>query len=361
MADSVGVWPHVVIDPTTNKMIRVTDYPKLTMDYGQRGVVGNPIGKYTSKVWTATGAIGINFDQVQNHCTNFCALSATIYGTDFDKEALALWANYVGAIVQSWPYRIKDSKGNAGLSLGSASRGLGRTMRSVTYAAVLSNDTAYFSAWMAQYAISLGARYAAQTGVHIDQSNAYSEGYAHHGYAPWQEHVLTQAVGNAIRNGFTAMQPVADYLFTGAIECALDSPHEFASVYELIWRGGDGSNSYPPATNFAGVLQFSATWNTSVANALTYPENSIGLITALQSTRTGETFVAGDFASNPSASDSLGSMFCMAVAEAANFATNQTRAQAAWAVCAAHRRPSANAPTPNPFANGSSYYIVPTP
>jgi hypothetical protein len=275
MADSVGVWPHIVIDPTTNKMIDVSAYAKLTMDSGQRGVVGNPIVPFTTKIWV--NSVGINFDQVQNHCTNFCALSTVLYGTDFDKEAIALWANYVGSIVSSWPSRVKIN-GNPVLALGSASRGLGRSMRSVTYAAVLSDSQAYFSQWMALYANALSARYAAQTGIHIDQTNAAVEGYAHYGYAPWQEHALTQAVGNTIRNGFTAMQPVADYLFAGAIEAALDTPHEYASLFDLVWRSGDGSSKNPPAANFAGVIANTAGWNTSIKKSLDFPENDVRLV-----------------------------------------------------------------------------------
>jgi hypothetical protein len=72
------------------------------------------------------------------------------------------------------------------------------------------------------------------------------------------------------------------------------------------------------------------------------------------------TYVPGDFATNPGTADSLGTMFCMAVAEAANFATDQTRAQAAWTKAAAYRRPNANAPA-NPYASNPQYNIVKTP
>jgi hypothetical protein len=536
MADSVGVWPHVVIDPTTNKMIDVSAYAKLTMDSGQRGVVGNPIVPFTTKIWV--NSVGINFDQVQNHCTNFCALSNVLYGTNYDKEAIAFWANYVGSIVSSWPGRV-NINGNPVLAPSGASRGAGRSMRSVTYAAALSDSQAYFAPWMDAYASTLSARYAAQTGIHIDQTNAYVEGYAHHGYAPWQEHILTQAAGNAVRNGFTAMQPVADYLFAGVVECMLDTPHEYASSYEMVWRSGDGSNNNPPAANFAGVINNTAGWNTSIKKSLDFPEGDarlIGLLdgmvfggsatlaaaqvgvpwvssltllgwftpgaidisdyqggetlpdgsvgkgvsnggstplpswvnyaisghtiyfygtptavgitknivenitdpripvssqqaavtfvdnggsgsgatatmTAYQGAITGiamtnpgvgyssnvsvviggsgsgaaftvnrlttamtpktppttgnsavsmSTYVPGDFATNPGTADSLGTMFCMAVAEAANFATDQTRAQAAWTKAAIYRRPNANAPA-NPYASNPQFNIVKTP
>jgi hypothetical protein len=565
MADSVGVWPHVVIDPTTNKMIDVSAYTKVTMDSGARGVVGNPIVPFTTKIWV--NGVGINFDQVQNHCTNFCALSTVLYGTDYDKEAIALWANYVGSLVTSWPYRLKIN-GSPVVAIGSASRGLGRTMRSVTYAAALSDSQSYFAPWMDLFANVLSARYAAQTGVHIDQTNAGQGGYLHYGYAPWQEHILAQAVANAVRNGFTAMQPVADYLFAYSIECALDTPHEYASMYELVWCGGNGTKSNPRAANFAGVLNYTAGWYTSFKKSLDFPEGDVrvvglstdamvfggsttlasaqvgvpwvssltllgwftpgaidisdyqggellpdgtygqgvsnggstplpswvnyaisgqtiyfygtptavgitkniveiitdpripvsaqqaaltlnvydigsiqsvavvskgsgytsgspvtfvdnggsgsgatatmtayqGAITGISMTNPGagyssnvsvviggsgsgaaftvnrlttamapktppttgnsavskSLYIAGDFGGAPGTADSLGTMFCMAVAEAANFATDQTRAQAAWTKVAAYRRPNANAPA-NPYAINPQYNIVKTP
>jgi hypothetical protein len=344
MADSVGVWPAVVLDASTNKMIRVQDYSKLTMDGGQRGVPGNPITAFTSACQKQGHPESpLIFDQETNHNCTYGALACALFGTDFDKEALALWANYIASICISWPYRS-----DAGCILTSrASRGVGRSLRSVLYAALLSDDPDYFLPWLDSYATQMTNRLGGQTGLHICQAGALTEGYNLGGaqaFAPWQEHAVIQAVGACLLNGFTQFQVPFDYLCEWVFETMLDSPHEYASLYEAPIKDLDGNI----VADWATALQVYGSVNGNVSDSLQYPENDYNLIYNLTVWQgpIASNYVAGDFTQYPWDTTYEAWKLQMAVATVAQFATDQTKAQACWQKCLDHTRFSAAADDP---------------
>lgn len=315
LADAASVWGFHVIDPATQKMLDVTQYPKVTMNDTLLGVSGNPIAKYTSNS-------PLSLSQASTHATPFCALSAELYGTDYDREELALWANYVGSIQENYSYRLPAGC----IGAGGAARGKARTLTVVMYAATLSDHPEYFAAWVNAMADAYNATFPTQTGVQIDQKAAASEGYqgGSAAYAEWQQLMFVETLGHCIDNGFTRFQPTFDYFAISALDAMLAAPHELLTLYNKNWKDAAGNI----AQDMAQVLAFTGAANAKVAAALQCAEGSAAMQTALgQPTHPPGDFVCGD------GTDSVNYIAQAqgAYARLADHATDQVRAQAAWA------------------------------
>ncbi|OYV74572.1 MAG: hypothetical protein B7Z66_15940 [Chromatiales bacterium 21-64-14] len=319
MADSLAVLPFHVRCFATGKMLSVADYPAASMLPVQLGVGKNPIAKFTTNC-------PIQLDQGQAHATNYSALACALYDTDFDREQLAMWCNWVNSLCENYTYR---SKLGCCTFRDAAGRGFGRGLNVLIYAAKYASPeyAPQFQAWVDEAAADGAAAWLAQTGIQIMQQggplvsnvNAYANG----GYAPWMQDILTNAIGRAIQLGHTAFQPILDYFSVSTFE-RVEADHEFATLYNSITTMADGT----PVATWAEGLQRAATFDPKLAAGLALPEGSLERLTTY-----GETlgYLAGDFVNFPTSPTGYAAMYQSALAVCVRYATDQPRAQAAWA------------------------------
>jgi hypothetical protein len=329
MADSAAVWQFHMIDPATQRMVDMSSNPHVSdlgVLYGQSG---NPIVTYT----TTNEKTML---QAQAHATAFSALACAIYGgTSFDKEELAMWANYTSSIWQSWDYR--QSSGCV-TTQHTQPRGTARGLTTLLYAAKLSGMASYFEPWIEDIA-SFGSTYwLSLPGIQIDPANVDyqipNNAAPINSYAPWQQNLLIYALGQAISAGYKAYQPLLDFFVPPALDSMLVTKHEFATKVAVAAVDASGT---PLANWVAALNETGRLLPDTVGLALTYAENSLDLITTLTSPDSAG-YQAGDFVGYPWAPDGYPAMMQPALAMMVNHATDSTRAAAAWSVFQAHQR-----------------------
>jgi hypothetical protein len=219
MSDASCPYPIHAIDPATNKMVDVRDFPNISFVAPLRGAKGNPIVPFKS------AAPVLVTDRM--HAANYCALAAVIFATDFDKEELAFRANFTSSLFDNYSYRLPEGCSSMD---GALVRGLGRGLVQLCYAAKYSNVPDYFAPWIdAQCRDALRIQNG-QTGIKIQQA-AIAGGYDNDQYAPWQEHVYINGIATAMQFGHTNWQPVLDYHLDTLFSSLLDAPHELATMY----------------------------------------------------------------------------------------------------------------------------------
>ena len=310
-ADACAVFPAHVIDPKTNKMLLVTDYPQAS--FNGTGKIGNPIVTFTS-------ATPYKMSQAQAHASMFAALASAIYGTEYDKEELALWANYYGSLWQSAGYRFDDGMCQTAHC---QTRGVARCLVMLIYAAKLTDYKALFENWISELLADLVARQAPG----LPQ---YYYPVAGGGQSPWLQYYLMFALGLAIQNGYTAAQPVLDWLAQFAFSAVLDAPHEMATLYRVGYQDATGKL----APDYLSALNIEALTNTEVAAAMKCAENSQAMQVALGYPNNSP----GDFAGNPGAADNFVAMLRTGLAMAKSYCADQARASAAWTKYLAHEK-----------------------
>jgi hypothetical protein len=302
LADAACAFPFHGIDPETNKMVSLAGNPKITYLQALAAQYGNIVPKVTT-------ACPQNLNEADAHAPTFCALSAAIFGTDYDREELALWANYVGALWQNWTYRLPSGMRSC---VSGQTRGKGRGLTAVLYAAKLSDQPDYFSAWAEDAGVEMSTLFPAQTGIHIDQRDpAY---YGGKGFSNYQEHILIAAIGQALDLGFTGFQPALDYFAEYLTSALLDSPHEFATLYSMYHKDDAGN----VAADWLQALQFSAAKDPKLAAALQCAEGSQALQVAMAAVGTQP----GDFLSYPTEPTGYAAMMQPALAALVNHAAN---------------------------------------
>lgn len=311
MADSAAVWGFHLIDPATNKMLSLVDYPRASMLGAQIGAAGNPVP-------ISTTANPNKVDSSASHAPAFCALACELFGTDYDREELALWANFCGGLWQNYSYRLPC--GYAAHNHGQT-RGKGRGLVVVLYAALFSSEPAYFERWLDAIPSDMESTWLGQTGIHVDQKDIP---YPNGAIAPWQNHILGYGIGLALEHGHSAFQRVFDYFAETWMDSMLDSPHELATIYEVAIKDGAGSF----VQNWSGALALAAIYDVKLAAALQCAEGSQALMDALQRTDASK---AGDFIGYPTSPTGYAAMMQPFGAMVAKHATDQVRAQAAWA------------------------------
>lgn len=310
LADAACAFPFHAIDPATNRMVSLAGNPKITYLQALAAQYGNTVPKITT-------ACPQNLNEADAHAPTFCALAAAVYGTDYDREELAMWANYVGGLWQNWTYRLPS--GMRSCTTGQT-RGKGRALTSVLYAAKLSDQPDYFSEWVKSAGAEMSTVFPAQTGIHIDQRDpAYYNGK---GFSNYQEHILIGAIGQALDLGYTEFQPALDYFAEYLTSALLDAPHELATLYSMYHKDDAGTI----AADWLQALQFTAAKEPKVAAALQCAEGSQALQDAMGATGTKP----GDFLSYPAEPTGYAAMMQPALVAVARHATNQDRAQAAW-------------------------------
>lgn len=319
MADASSVWPYHAIDFDTQEMLDVTKYPHASFLPACFGA-SNPIVAWTT-------ACPLNLGQAQGHDTNRNALAAVIFGTDYDREELAMWNNYVNCLWQNPGYRLPS--GVCSSAHGEIPRAIGRGLTSLLYAAKYSTGPAHFDTWVHDYIADVSARMAAQTGIHVDQLGLV---YENDGFAPWQNHVDIYGLGLAIQFGHTEAQSPFDYLAVTLLDSILAAPHEFATLYSVSAKdaAGNVAQDWVSALKLAG-----AALPATVGAALACAENSQELRTAMAEP---DAMHPGDFDGHPASPTGYCAMARGAIVMVANHGTDQTRAQAALAVLEAHDR-----------------------
>lgn len=273
MANAARVWECHVRDITTGEMIDVTQYPKISFLQAFRGIKGNPIGPFTTNN-------PVKLTQAQAHATNFCALAAVIFATEYHKEELAFWSNYYSSLWQNYAYRLP-----AGCVMASHGivRGKGRGLTALLYAAKYSSHASYFDNWVRAMAQDYQSFYLKQTGLAIDQT-AKGQGYAHGQFAPWQQHLLVYGVGLAVHFGYTEFQPVLDYFATVLFDALLSDgqtptlQHEFATIYNSGLVTADGTGV---VSNWRESIELAGTFNAPLEAGLQCAENSQALQDAI--------------------------------------------------------------------------------
>lgn len=315
MADAMAPVPFHVRDFATGKMLDVRQYPRASRLGVQLGAAGNPIAKFTT-VWP------FSLDQAQSHATNYGALACELYGTDFDREQAAMWANYICSLNQNYTYR---SPLGCCVFRNNAARGFGRGLTVLLNAARNAPDEfkPLFQSWVAEAATEGTAAWVAKPGPGIMQQGGALVGnvtaYEHGEYAGWMQDILTGAVGQAIQYGHTGFQPILD-TFAECTFARVEADHEFATMYTAAAVRADGT----PVASWAEGLQVKAAYSPAFAAALAAPENS-----AERAKYTGGQ--PGDFMGYPTSATGYPAMYQAALAVCVRYATDQVRAQAAWA------------------------------
>lgn len=336
MADASAPWPFHAIDTATNRMMIASDYPKTSLLAPFLGIDGNPFQKFTTACPYLLG-------QSTGHAVGFNVLACALYGTAYDRASLSQWVNYVGRTWGNYAYAL-SADGPISMQHVEGCRGIGRTLKSIVQGAKLgeAEHQPMFAKWADQVAGELTTWLAVQTGLQITRAGP---GYPGGGYAPWGMHIATEAVGYAIQCGFTQFQTVLDQYAIPIFDSLLTAQHELATVYASGYEKADGSF----VTTWAESLQRQGEVEPKTAAALACAENSIDMQAAYNGTTTGT--LGGDFMGYPVAPDGRPAILQCALAQLVDHATDQTRAQAAWAKFVQFRRCN--------FATNPKYNIVP--
>lgn len=301
MADACAPVPVGWLDIDTGDMLDVRKYPKASWLDVQRGLPGNPIAKYATNC-------PMMLDQAQAHATNYGAVACAVFGTEFDKEQAALWCNWIDCLTINYSYRTPLG---CCVYRNSAQRACGRGMVVLLNAA--KHATGWrkdlFQSWVDEAAQEAIDKWVNQPeGIHIMRAN----GYANHEYAPWMQHLLVYGVGLAIQHGNTAFQPTLDY-FADMIFQAVEADHEFATLYNAAYLQLDAKT---PVADWAEGLRVKASYNSKFRTALAAPEDSKERQAYVNWSKSAAGYTA---------------IYQAALAMCVRYATDQARAQAAWA------------------------------
>lgn len=300
------------IDFATQKKIDLTGNPNVSMLWQTLEQGGNPFLKGSAS------ASSLNLDGAYTHAPTWLALSCALFGDDFFREELTLWANYVGGLWQNWNYRLPDGC----ISARGASRGIGRTLNALEYASIYSSDTAYFDTWVKALSGDLARRLQTQTGIAIDQAGAEYEGYPNDAFAPYQESALIKALGLLLDHGRTEIQPAFDTLAPLVHQMFTQAPPELAVVYNARWKDASGN----VATDWLTALQWQAQNNAALRAALQCPAGSQALQDAMHSRWRPGSFVGDD----PSKPENYPAQLQGAVAKVADHWSDRVKAAQVW-------------------------------
>jgi len=338
MSDAANPWPFHARDTKTNKMLLASDWPKASMlpaCYGK----DNPFVAYTT-------ACPYDLGQATGHAPSWHVLAAAMYGSKTIKAALSQWTNYVACLWANPSYRLPN--GPCSIQHVESARGIAWTQRQMAQAAKLSDAPDLFDGWIKASLAELTTYLQSQSGrmPMIDTcvnypTNSIATGYA---FAPWQLHFQMQDLGYQIQLGYTEAQVPFDILATMVLDSLLSSQHEFASLYEVSYYDANRV----PARDWAACLTLTAATNPKVAAALACAENSLALRTAMAEP---DAMTPGDFDGHPASPVGYGSMLRACAAMIRDYATDQARAAAAWAVVAQHDRAD--------YSQQPKYNIVP--
>lgn len=313
MADASAPWPFHAIDMATQKPIDLSKYPRASTDSAQIGRSGNPF----------TGSVNswpLNLVQADGQAVMFNVLACALFDTEFDRDALTQWAQYLGEIWQTPDYRLPSGVVMPEHLAGE--RGPARSLLLLAYAGRYSDRKPWFTAWTRDFIAHLRSLAEQQTGIHVLQDGLSY--YNNQGFVPWEHHALVAVLGMCIKLGYPEAQWCLDYFGKQVLDSLLGAPHEFATLEGVVVEDPSGNM----AADWPAALQLTAAVNAKLAAALTHPEDSPSLIQALYPGSSA--YQAGDFAGYPASPVGHAAMMQGAVAMLAKYATDRTRAQQAW-------------------------------
>lgn len=304
------------IDPATQKMVDISANPNISMLGQLAGQGENPF------VAGQHSASPLNLEGAYTHAPTWLALSCAVFGADFFREELSLWANYVGGLWENWAYRMPQGC----ISARGASRGIGRTLNVLEYASIYSDNPAYFDRWVKALSGNLSQRLIAQSGIAIDQAGAAYEGYPNGAFAPYQESALIKAVGLLLDHRRTELQPAFDVLAPLFDQMMTQAQPELAVVYNACWKNASGNI----APDWLTSLQWQAQHSAGLRAALQCPAGSQALQLAMSSTNPQKAggFIGPDDPSNP---ENYPAQMQGAAAKVADHWSDRTRAAQVWA------------------------------
>lgn len=222
-SDSLVMRKHCAIDWNTNQILKVTDYQSLSAVDAQRGspsLPGNPYVKSTT-------ACKLSIDHA--HLPMCYALAVELFGTEFDREQLTMWANWWCSLESTASSRLP-----CGFHPYGPPRARGRKLALMVYAYWYGlpewRDT--FATWINAQADFMQAQIDEQIGIQIDQSG---DPYPHREYAVWQQDLFTYGAALATQAGFTKWQPILDYFAVGTWQRIEYPLHELANYSHKAW------------------------------------------------------------------------------------------------------------------------------
>lgn len=324
MADAMAVIPHHAVDFATQDMLDVTQYPGSTMLKPADGGVFNPIGWPTEPYSIIAGG-GFSMNQSMAHSGTFSAWACELFGTDFDKEQLAQWTNYIESLWENDSYRLPS--GVCGMN--PQTRGVARGLRCLLYAAKYSDNKPYFAAWVNDVATALESYLQAQTGIQLlknDVHNLNGQGLAY-----YQQKFVADALGLALHMGYTQFQFSFDYIMETIYASLLDYPREFANLYVIPVQYADNSD----IPDWGSMLTYYASMDSGILygpsqgfiEAVTnnYASGSPEMVAAM-----GSTF-PGSIGGGSTQDTNYAAHMKPCLAYAVRYGTNTARAQAAMA------------------------------
>jgi hypothetical protein len=309
LADQAARFPYRAIDFATGKMVSLANNPNIS--YLPQIAGEGLVPKYST-------ACTYSVDQGSAHAPPLYALACAIFGTDYHKDGLSQWANFVGSLWQNWSYRLPS-----GYFLASSgqTRAKGRALTTVLYASKLSDNPAYFKAWASSCAADMNTAWDKQTGVHVDYFDAEYLDYM--AFAPYQQWILIDAMGRALDFGYNDIQKPFDYFCVTLLDSVLSAQIELATIYAVYYRDPATGALLP---TWAAGLNEGAKKDTKLAAALLCAEGSQAMQTAL-----GTGGKPGDIPGYTTSPQGYPAQLWMAIVAACNHCTDQTRAQAARA------------------------------
>lgn len=222
-SDSLVMRKHCAINWETNEILKVSDYPNTSSVDAQRGsasLPGNPFAKSTT-------ACKLSVDQA--HLPMCYALAIELFGTEFDREQLTMWANWWASLEATPQSRLP-----CGYWTGGPPRAHGRQLALTVYAYWYGlpewRDT--FASWITGYADHIQAQIDEQIGLPIDQTG---DPYPRREYAAWQQDLFTYGTALAVQAGFTKWQPILDYFAEGTWQRIEYRLHELADYSHKAW------------------------------------------------------------------------------------------------------------------------------
>ena len=314
MADAAAVWPTHVLDFATQAVIDPRAQTKVSLLSPVRGLNGNPVLPFTSATPLRSAGCA--------HAVVFGAVAAELFGTEYDREELAFWGTFYASLWQNPGYRLPSGVVMVGHG---ECRGKGRVLNALVQSAHYCDASYPFTGWLQDLAADFKATYGGLSNLHVDQLQVIYPASANPtwGFSPWQTAILVEGCGNAIQHGHTEFQWALDWFGDTLLQALADGvQHELATYYQVAFYKTDRT----PVATWADALQATGAYVPSLAAALACAENSQALQTALAR---GD--APGDFTGYPTLPNGYAAMQQPAWALLADYATDQTRAQAAWA------------------------------
>jgi hypothetical protein len=292
MADAMATYPLHVRDAETLKMLSIDKYPQASIDYRFTGKSNNPIKKAQSSTpWKTT--------QQSAHMAGFMILSTLIFDTSYDREELAMNANYC----ELADVPTKHYRNGADVEIWGQfqTRGKAWTLRQVGAAANLVPEwSGYFNRWMDHADVYVRKHFSDPKGLPADWFD-FRAGISF-AMPNYMNHYLIMGAYMAYQMGCKQMKYHLDYFGRLPVQQMLDAPHEVAD-----WYHPRGKYQGKIAKSWSDVLKITAEGGASkgltspgkIKAALHCKEGSAEMQAAIHGKNWQKKYKLGDFTRSP--------------------------------------------------------------